>query len=466
MLLIEVQCFNFGGMNFFYRLFYYIRADKFGIWFLMLIILLFMVLYTILTPKSVCVVDKTEFQKDLELYEAMCNNQERLPKGTSIDPNLASVDSLCLAGFPRNIAYNILRYREGGGRFFSVQKVKKMYGMNDSIFAEVKPFLVIKKQQVKSPSPKKRLQKGDTIELNRVGYDSLLMAGISSRIARNIINYRKKGGRFKKVSSLKKIYGMTDSLYTQLFPFIYVQAGNNEEIVKKDSIERNIQLSNKVLVDLNTVGYDTLCAIGFPRRIARNIIKYRKSGGQFFSSEAVMKIYGMNDTVFSLVNRYIDVAALEKQKRNRFTKQSKDSVVLKEHARKEVFIELNSADTSLLKNIRGVGSYFAQRIVRYRDALGGFYSIDQLKEVYGMRSEIVEKNKHILKLDTLLITKINVNIIGEKELVKHPYITFKEARQIVRRRSKLGQFRSVSEFVNDPTLKIKMIHKFKYYVTL
>lgn len=105
-------------------------------------------------------------------------------------------------------------------------------------------------------------------------------------------------------------------------------------------------------------------------------------------------------------------------------------------------IELNSADTSNFKMIPGIGTGYANKIVKYRNLLGGFYSIDQLKEVWGVDDELYVKIVPFLTLSPQ-IHKINLNNLELKELNRHPYLNYKQAKVIVDIRDRKGKIESI-----------------------
>jgi DNA uptake protein ComE-like DNA-binding protein len=102
-------------------------------------------------------------------------------------------------------------------------------------------------------------------------------------------------------------------------------------------------------------------------------------------------------------------------------------------------IELNSADTTTLKKIPGIGSSFAKRIVGYRNLLGGYYSIIQLSEVYGIDEEKYNSLSPWFTVDPSLIKKLDVNTCPQDSLNRHPYISYSQARIIVQLRNRRGR---------------------------
>ncbi|MDR1746240.1 MAG: helix-hairpin-helix domain-containing protein [Tannerella sp.] len=95
-----------------------------------------------------------------------------------------------------------------------------------------------------------------------------------------------------------------------------------------------------------------------------------------------------------------------------------------------VTVEINDADTAELKKIPGIGSAFARRIVKYRDMLGGFYSVEQLKEVYGIDEEKYAQLSPWFKADGSHLRTLSVNTLSRDSLSKHPYINYRQAKAI------------------------------------
>ena len=109
-------------------------------------------------------------------------------------------------------------------------------------------------------------------------------------------------------------------------------------------------------------------------------------------------------------------------------------------------VELNQADTLTLKKIPGIGSTFARRIVGYRELLGGFYTVEQLAEVYGIDEERYNSLSPWFKVDTTRIRPLPVNQLSYKELLRHPYLNTSQVRQLDRLRRK-APLQSWNDFI-------------------
>lgn len=107
-------------------------------------------------------------------------------------------------------------------------------------------------------------------------------------------------------------------------------------------------------------------------------------------------------------------------------------------------IFLNESDTADWKKIPGIGSVYASRIVKYRNLLGGFVSVNQLQEVYGIDDELFAKIYPYIKTDGKY-TKIAVNKLEFKQLLRHPYLNYKQVKVIVDLRRRKGNISSINE---------------------
>lgn len=107
-------------------------------------------------------------------------------------------------------------------------------------------------------------------------------------------------------------------------------------------------------------------------------------------------------------------------------------------------IRLNETDTTQWKKIPGIGSSYASRIVKYRELLGGYASLEQLLEVYGIENELYSRIIPYISTDTNY-RKIKVNELEFRELLRHPYLNYKQVQAIVNLRRRKGDIASIGE---------------------
>ena len=201
-------------------------------------------------------------------------------------------------------------------------------------------------------------------------------------------------------------------------------------------------------------------ALGIRPKVAQNIIKYRAKGGKFKTPEDFSKIYGISESQYNELYPYIVIPP-----ENTKTQQAKTTPTKREFERPILIVELNTADTIDLKKLRGIGSVFANRIVTYRDKLGGFVDIEQLKEIYGFTPEKFDEIADFVTADASKITKIAVNKATVEELRTHPYLNYQASKAIYEQRKNLKKLISRNDLENLPNLPKETLEKILPYLS-
>ncbi|MCB0488417.1 MAG: helix-hairpin-helix domain-containing protein [Cyclobacteriaceae bacterium] len=200
--------------------------------------------------------------------------------------------------------------------------------------------------------------------------------------------------------------------------------------------------------DLNTLGFGPL---------TKRIINYRAAGGKFKEPRDLLKLYGMDSSFFLAISPYIKIEVAEKRVSPKLTE--------KRAAKELVIYDLNEADTSAFKTVRGIGSVLAKRIIKYREALGGFASTNQLKEVYGLDSTVVALTlQHFRLNEDFKPSQIDINKATEKELSSHPYIRSKLAKTIITYRFQHGSFGEIADLLNLELMDQQTFDRVKSYL--
>ena len=216
---------------------------------------------------------------------------------------------------------------------------------------------------------------------------------------------------------------------------------------------------NKIAYTLSVFDPNTTDSAGFVRLglkpyIASNIQKYKKKGGSFRTPTDFAKVYGVSAEKFKELESYIKIAEIKLVKTEIGTTK-----------RVDIIVELNSADTTLLMKVKGIGRGYAKGIVRFRQITGGFVSVDQLSEVYGMRPDNLEKIRPYCKVNTDLIKKINVNIASVERLRAHPYLNFYKAKAIYELRRKKGKLLGLNDLTELSELSSSDLIRLKPYLS-
>jgi competence protein ComEA len=192
--------------------------------------------------------------------------------------------------------------------------------------------------------------------------------------------------------------------------------------------------------DPNKSSSEQLQLLGFSKFLSTRIVSYRQKGGQFRVKSDLRKIYGLDSTFYNHVYPYIQLP--EKSEKQSSKVESPRS---SRNTGTDLF-DVNTADSVKLKSVYGIGPSLANRILKFRNALGGFNRIDQLKEVYGLDSIVVNQLKKVTFIEKNFDpVKININTASEKELASHPYIKKFIAKAIVAYRFQHGNFTEVED---------------------
>lgn len=132
--------------------------------------------------------------------------------------------------------------------------------------------------------------------------------------------------------------------------------------------------------------------------------------------------------------------------------------------KKEIF-EVNIADTSDFISLPGIGSKLASRILLFREKLGGFYDVLQVKEVYGITDSVFRIILPQLKCDSALVRKIDINVASKDLLKLHPYIRWNLANALVAYRSNHGSFSSFEDLAKVNNIDTGTMKKILPYLS-
>ncbi len=203
----------------------------------------------------------------------------------------------------------------------------------------------------------------------------------------------------------------------------------------------------------NTISVDSLDALLLPEFVKRNLVNYRNAGGQIKSVSDFKKIYGMNDSIFSMIEDYVDIIQefqskqINEESGNKGDNNEKKGIENSLETSLKLNVELNSADSIDLVKLYGIGPVFASRIIKYRNLLGGFYTKEQLLEVYNFPEETYMNILKNITVDVSKIKKIRLNFAEYSELLRHPYLTNKQVQSIINYRTGNGMYKSIEDLI-------------------
>lgn len=228
---------------------------------------------------------------------------------------------------------------------------------------------------------------------------------------------------------------------------------------KRDTIAIRMQV-----FDPNTVDSMTLLHLGFKPWQAKNMLKYRAKGGKYRKKEDLKKLYGMTDSMYLALTPYIYIKDSIVVDSARIDSVHMDTLPKWKSTKKDTILNLRTADTTELKLIRGIGSYRAKMIVRYREQLGGYAQVEQIMEARGMDKVIADSILPHFYIDSVVVNKIPINHIRPEVLQRHPYLNFEQAKAIYEYRRKHIRIKSAEELKKIKGLSPTDIEKILIYL--
>lgn len=236
---------------------------------------------------------------------------------------------------------------------------------------------------------------------------------------------------------------------------------NNNDYQYQPSQTRSFANGELFQFDPNTLPVEGWQRLGLSEKTSNTINNYRSKGGKFYKPEDIRKIWGMPEGFYERVKDYIVIASIQ----NKYAQNNFEKTAYTKPERKPFVVSINEADTSAFIELPGIGSKLAARIINFRDKLGGFYSVEQVGETYGLPDSTFQKIKASLQLSGN-VKKLNVNTATKDELKAHPYIKWNLANSIVEYRNQHGAFKSLDELKNIALIDVEKFEKIVHYFTL
>jgi len=214
----------------------------------------------------------------------------------------------------------------------------------------------------------------------------------------------------------------------------YQKSKKYERKTKNKEEEPSVPLKDPFPFDPNSADEQTLLSLGLPKRTVRSIINFREKGGKFRLKSDLAKVYTLDEADYTRLSTFI---------------QLPDSLERKTFAERKprereapAALDINSASAEDFQKLPGIGPSFAERIVKYRKSLGGFFKTEQVAEVFGLPDSTFQKISPNLRCSNSSIKKININTASAEELKTHPYLRWKHANAIVKYRADNGSYKT------------------------
>jgi competence protein ComEA len=210
---------------------------------------------------------------------------------------------------------------------------------------------------------------------------------------------------------------------------------------------------NSFYFDPNSASYDTLLKIGLDSREAKTLISYRLKGGKFRKPADLRKVYGMDSIKSEKLIAHVVLPPVKPVRA-----ESHPS------GQENTRININNCDSSSLIALPGIGQVLSVRIIKYRNLLGGFARVEQLREVYGLPAETYELIRERVFADSSGVRKIKINSSDYKGLSRIPYIEKYEVTAILKYRELKGRLNSMDDLKDNKILTPEKADKVEAYI--
>ena len=208
------------------------------------------------------------------------------------------------------------------------------------------------------------------------------------------------------------------------------------------------------LFDPNQADETVLTMLGLSQKTAQTIIRYREKGGKFRKKEDLAKIYSLPESEYRRLEPFIDIPAPDLKEKKSYT-PSKPKV--------QTPVDVNRAGIEEWQTLRGVGPGYAGRILKFREKLGGFSSVDQIGETYGLPDSVFQQIKPFLVLSPIF-RPLPINAASEEDLAAHPYLSKKQAHVILLFRENHQGFKSLEDLKPIRVLPDSTLQKLAPYL--
>lgn len=207
--------------------------------------------------------------------------------------------------------------------------------------------------------------------------------------------------------------------------------------------------------------------LGFSEKQSQSILRYKKQIGGFKTKEQVAGSYMVSLEKYEELEPFISIKTIDNGELSKAAKyDDKELTPIKESISEKVYIELNSADSIELLKLKGIGPFYASKIIEYRNELGDFVSVEQLLEIWKFDSLKLAGIKNNIWIDTSDVRKLHINIDSLSILKSHPYLDWNHSKAIVNYREQHGVYRAKSDLLKIVIFNDSLLNKLYPYISL
>ena len=219
--------------------------------------------------------------------------------------------------------------------------------------------------------------------------------------------------------------------------------------------------------DPNTATAADWQRLGVREKTIATIQNYLSKGGHFYKAEDIGKIWGLHPDEIERLLPYINIAQKENNyPQKNYEQKTSETKIFDKPKYTISIVDVNSGDTTAFIALPGIGSKLAQRIINFRDKLGGFYKTEQVAETFGLADSTFQKIKSRLNISNASIKQFNINTATVEEMKTHPYIRYNIANAIVQYRAQHGNFVTVADIKKIMMVTDEVFNKVAPYLSI
>ncbi len=259
--------------------------------------------------------DFADFRADVESFRAKLPVDKtgvadaRTAELFTFNPNTATLEDFVRLGLSEKVAGVICNYRNKGGHFRKPDDLQKIYSLSAADFERLRPWIRMedaRQQRQEADWATQAVAEPFPFDPNLASEADLQRLGLPARTVKGILNYRSKGGKFRKPEDFSKIYTLSEAEFSRLAPYITIG------VLATTTAERPVTYAGgrfperkpvaRGPLDINRAALeDCLLLPGIGEKRARQIVNYRESLGGFLRIEQVGEMYGLPDSVYQSI---------------------------------------------------------------------------------------------------------------------------------------------------------------------
>lgn len=216
--------------------------------------------------------------------------------------------------------------------------------------------------------------------------------------------------------------------------------------------------------DPNQLSPEGWARLGIREKTIHTILNYLSKGGRFRSPQDLEKIYGLRKDEVERLLPFVFIKEVPNEKAYAKTERAQSRLYPSKQATRVV--DINSADSLDLLPLPGIGPSLAGRIINFRKRLGGFHTVTQVAETFGLADSTFQKIRPFLLLENEAVKKININLATVDELKAHPYIRYQLANPIIAYRNQHGPFKKTGDLLKIMIISDEVFQKIAPYITV